>query len=120
MTAEQKEKEIQKNMRVLKISRAEAEQLFEDDYSENVLPEVAEMERKAKNLGRRYEGDTKAKKKSSRERKVDTEKQKILEIIKQPLKIIGKKLTIINETEISFYVGENHYSLKLIKHRNKK
>ena len=44
-----REKQIQKYMEKLQITRAEAEQLFDDDNSNEVLPEVAEMEKKAKN-----------------------------------------------------------------------
>ena len=49
-----KEEEIKRYMEKLEISREEAEQLWEDDHEDTVLPEVAEMEKKAKKL-RRYE-----------------------------------------------------------------
>ena len=45
-----REKQIQKYMEKLQITRAEAEQLFDDDNSNEVLPEVAEMEKKAKKM----------------------------------------------------------------------
>lgn len=121
MTASEKEKEICKNMKILQISREEAEQLFEDDHSDEILPEVAEMEKKAKQLKRHYEtADKKERKASTRERKVDKEKKFLLAEIE---KVIGKIATIQNiktETEISFLYKNSEYSIKLTKHRKKK
>lgn len=48
----------------------------------------------------------------------DAEKVEIIKKIADFLKISTEKCEIINEgQEISFFVGENHYSLKLTKHR---
>ena len=112
-----KEKEIQKYMTALGISREEAEQLWEDDHTDYVSPEMAEMERKAKK-NRRYEKSNTPRKKSTRERKVDTEKAEILDLlikgytIKYPCMVQVK-----NEAEFSFNINENSYTVKLIKHR---
>ena len=46
MTNAEKEKIIVNYMSNLQIDREEAEQLFKDDYSDEVLPEVAEIEKK--------------------------------------------------------------------------
>lgn len=120
MTAQEKENEIQKNMKLLDLTREEAEQLFEDDHSDKVLPEVAEMEKKAKALKRHYETGTKERKKSTRERKIDEDKKIILAEIAEIVAKIGTIQNIKTETEISFLYKDSEYSVKLVKHRKKK
>ena len=123
-----KEKEIIKNMRILKISREEAEQLYIDDHSDNVLPEVAEMEQKAKACGRRYENDINNRKKTERIPILDSEKVEIINLIAKDichLKIgndkIIESIQIINaQREISFNIKDTEYSLTLTKHRKKR
>lgn len=122
-----KEQEIQNYMDKLKISREEAEQLFEDDHSDEVLPEVAEMEKKAKEI-RRYEKADKPKAKSKRVPKIDEEKVRIIELLNYcllnpeqiddelPFKI--EFVSVKNaQKEIIFTVNGCDYSLNLIKHR---
>ena len=117
MTKAQKEKEIEKYMKSLQISREEAEQLFEDDNSDEVLPEVAEMEKKVKSMPRRYEGGEK--KKVVRERKIDIDKKELIELIVQTIQEKVEVKSVKTETEIEFsYKGES-YTLKLTKHRKK-
>lgn len=120
MTAQEKENEIQKHMKILGLTREEAEQLFEDDHSDEVLPEVAEMEKKAKALKRHYETSTKERKKSTRERKIDEDKKIILAEIAEVVAKIGTIQNIKTETEISFLYKDSEYSIKLVKHRKKK
>lgn len=116
----QKEKEILTYMSKLKISREEAEQLWRDDQSDEMLPEVAEMTQKAKEMGRRYEKSDKTRKASSRERKVDEQKKQILETLLPSLVSLGAEITDIQtETQISFSFLGSSYSVKLTKHRNK-
>lgn len=116
-----KEQEIEKNMRLLKISREEAEQLWEDDHSEEVLPEVAEMEKKAKKIKNYVSSTEKHKKKAVKERKVDEEKKRLLTLCRIPIEGAGAiNMTQKNEAELSFEFGENEYTIKLIKHRKPK
>lgn len=112
-----KEQEILKHMELLGISREEAEQLWEDDHSDEVLPEVAEMEKKAQKI-RRYEKSDKPRKPSSRERKVDPNKKHIIDCIRVLLKGLKAEVApLTNETDLHFtYEGES-YSVKLTKHR---
>jgi hypothetical protein len=118
-----KEDEILNNMRLLQISREEAEQLYIDDHSDEVLPEVAEIEKKAKEMGRRYEKSETAKK-TSKEKKLDDEKVTIIADIADALKNninYMQELEIKNpQREITFVINENEYSITLTKHRNKK
>ena len=72
-----KEQEIQKHMQVLGLTREQAEQLWEDDNSDFVSEEMAEMERKAK-ANRRYEQSDKPRAKAKRELKIDEDKVKII------------------------------------------
>lgn len=111
-----KEQEIQNYMTKLEISREEAEELWNDDHSEEVLPEVAEMEKKAKAL-RRYEKSDKERKKSTKERKVDEEKKYLLNLLVNAINKENCIDSVKNEAEFSFKFGENSYTVKLIKHR---
>lgn len=112
-----KEQEIQRNMELLEISREEAEQLWEDDHSDEVLPEVAEMERKAAKI-KNYTQGSKPRKKAEKVRKVDEEKGYILGEVRTLLEGLGvDNIATKTETEISFALNGNAYTLKLTKHR---
>ena len=88
--------------------------------------EMAEMEIKAKKDCKRYESDVTTRKKPQREKKIDTEKVEIINFIASYLKrwkvtVEKGNVTIINpQQEISFILGDNDYSIKLIKHRKGK
>ena len=68
-----KEKQILSYMKSLKISREEAEQLWEDDQADYIGEEGEEMTKKAKEI-KRYEKSNETKERKPKERKVDTEK----------------------------------------------
>ena len=111
-----KEDTIKKYMTSLKIYRAEAEQLFEDDAEDFIGDEGEEMTAKAKKNGV-VEREIK-KKRPPRERKVDTEKGHILNCVKGLIEEIGGTDTSVKtETELSFVYNGNNYTLKLTKHR---
>lgn len=113
-----KEQEITKNMKLFKISRAEAEQLYIDDHSDEILPEVAEMEKKAKKIKNYVSSEKKIRAKTEKIRKVDEEKKRILSDIRVLLEGLGATDTAMkNEAEISFSFNSNSYTVKLIKHR---
>lgn len=114
-----KEQEIQKNMRVLGISREEAEQLWEDDQNDFIGEEGEEMTRKAKEV-KRYEKGDKPKAKAKKERKVDENKKLILDKLHKALETFVKITNVKTETEISFVYNDEEYTLKLTKHRPKK
>lgn len=93
--------------------------------------EMAEMELKAKESGRRYEGDTKKRKPAARTVKIDSEKVDIIESVAHQLSrfvksdtediVSAENIKIVNQQrEITFTVGENEYSLTLTKHRKKR
>ena len=114
-----KEQEIQKHMKVLGISREEAEQLWEDDQNDFIGEEGEEMTRKAKEI-KRYEKGDKPKAKAKKERKVDENKKLILDKLHKTLETFVKITNVKTETEISFMYNDEEYTLKLTKHRPKK
>jgi hypothetical protein len=109
-----KEKLIQDIMKDLDCSREDAE-------------EVAEMEIKAKGI-KRYEKAEEQKPRKPRERKIDQEKERLIELFNYclmypdsiddelPFKIENVYVKN-NQKEILFNVGQNEYSLILTKHR---
>ena len=111
-----REKQIQKYMEKLQITRAEAEQLFDDDNSNEVLPEVAEMEKKAKNV-KNYVVTEKSKKSKTRERKVDERKKFFTDIMVESLIKTGADIKIKSENEFYITDGEDFYTVKIIKKR---
>lgn len=119
MTNSEKEKTILDYMKKLDISREEAEQLFEDDENDFIGEEGEQMTEQAKKVGRHYEQKGE-RKKSTRERKVDADKQIIMQNIENSLLEIVQNLQIKTENECLFSYNGCEYSLKIIKHRPKK
>jgi hypothetical protein len=115
--------EIQNNMRLLDISKEEAIQMWleDNDYLENEI--VVELTKKAK-ANKAVDHGAKADKERKpvkRERKPDTEKENLIEILANCLKNAGYDAEITNKSKIiEFKVGENHYKLDLIRQRTPK
>ena len=92
------------------------------DCSREDAEEVAEMEIKAKGI-KRYEKAEETKPRKKREPKIDTEKVAIIELLfdlcKNSIYLLPiEEMTIKNpQKEITFKIGQNEYSLTLIKHR---
>ena len=82
--------------------------------------EMAEMEIKANGI-KRYEKSDKPRKKTTKERKVDETKKKILLGCKCFIEGLGGVVVSIKtETEVKFTFKGEEYTLKLTKHRPKK
>lgn len=116
MTAQEKEKAIAEYMQKLDLNRQEAEQLWEDDNSDEMLPEVAEMTEKAKQCKMYVRGDKK-RKTAKKERKIDNTKKYLLELFQSALPANAENVNIKNEVELNFYFEGESYAVKLIKHR---
>ena len=114
-----KEEQIQNYISKLKISREEAEQLWEDDQEDYIGEDGEEMTRKAKEI-KRYEKADKPKAKVKKERKIDENKKLILDKMHKALETFVKITNVKTETEISFVYNDEEYTLKLTKHRPKK
>lgn len=112
--------EIKKSMSLLKLSKEEAIEMWLDDNDYTVNETVEELTAKAKKEIKRYEQADKPKKKVTRERKVDTEKAYLLQILIDAIKNEDCIESVKNEAEFSFTHGENAYTVKLVKHRSKK
>ena len=78
---------------------------------------MADMEIKAKGISH-YEKSDKPRKPTTRERKVDEVKQRILRGCRAYVEGIGATVTAEKtETEVTFTYGDEVFTLKLIKHR---
>lgn len=109
--------EIANNMKLLDISKEEAIKmwLFDNDYEDN--EEADEMTVKAKAV-KRYEKADAPRKKVVKERKVDEEKKRLLDLCRIPIEGAGGIVTNVkNEAEFSFTFDNNCYTVKLVKHR---
>ena len=125
-----KEKEIQKYMEKLGISREEAEQLWKDDHEDYESPEMAEMEKKAKQLKRYTKGET-PKKRTPKKKEEDPIKREIIstvannlsrcvfDTLKDPECFNEPHLIHVRNPEryIDFKIGEDSYTITLTKHR---
>lgn len=113
-----KDTEIRALMHTLKISKEEAEELYDFDHNK-INNDIADnLDKKAKANIRPYEQSKPTKTVTTRERKVNEEKKFILENVKSVLERI--ECTDINtktETEIKFIFNENKYTIKLTKHK---
>ena len=113
-----KEQQIENYMKSLQISRAEAEQLYEDDKADFIGEEGEEMTKKAKEV-RRYEKADKPKEKKKREVKLDEDKVKIISFLERVM-VDSDALEVFvknPQKEITFLYNGCEYSLNLIKHR---
>ncbi len=111
--------EIDKNSRLLGITREEAIQMYLEDegYLENEY--VEELTKKAKEAKISHEAKSeKPRKQTPRERKPDEEKENLIQILAKALENGGISAQITNKSKIiEFNVGENHYKLDLIRNR---
>ena len=112
-----KELQIKNYMEKLGLSYEEAEQLWEDDQEDFIGEEGEQMTAKAKELKRYEKGDVSKRKKSTRERKVDSVKKHLLELAESGLDGFVENVEYQNEVSISFDYDGEHYSLKLTRHR---
>ena len=109
--------EIEKSMKVLGISKEEAIDLWlcDNDYEEDEEAEALTVKAKAV---KRYEKADKPRKATTKERKVDEEKKRLLNFCRIPIEGAGGIVTNVkNEAEFSFTFGDNCYTVKLVKHR---
>ena len=114
--------EIDKNSRLLGITREEAIQMYLEDegYVENEQTAyVEELTKKAKEAKISHDAKSeKPRKQVKRERKPDEEKENLIEILANALVAEGFEAKVTNKSKIiEFNVGDNHYKLDLNKQR---
>ena len=113
------EKEIQKMMKNLSLTREEAIQLLKDDEDDVSVELTAEQKKVVKKMtqGDRKKETTPRK----RERKVDETKKRLLDSLRVLVEGLGgQTLSLKSETELEFWFEGASYNLKLVKHREKK
>lgn len=122
------EKWIEKQMKLLDLTREEAIQLWNDDHDIDqgkpkdfdLTKEQEKESKKARSVGKRkanysLEGQKK------RERKPNEEKRDIIKTFFETAQDFYDNVSIESvEKQIDFYIGENHYSLALTCHRKPK
>jgi len=116
------EEKILKAMKSLDLTREEAiEMLMEDEAVDKMsMKEVTNdlTDEQKKVIKDSTKTTSKKRGKVKRERKVDTEKKMLLEILADALlDEIGVKAEMENEVALHFTYNESAYDLKLIKHR---
>ena len=115
-----KEEQIKQYMNKLDISREDAEQLWQDDQDDRIGEEGERMSQTAKAI-KRYEQTNKPRKPVVREKKVDEQKVSIISALNST---IVRQFAATTETDtqnqVSFEIEGVSYTIKLIKHRNKK
>ena len=111
------DKDLKNLMDSLDLTKEEAIETWLDDNDYTTNAEAEEMSKKAKAI-RRYEKSDTARKKTTKERKVDEEKALFLNKVKELIEGMGANVTTVkNEAEISFLFNGKDYTFKLIKHR---
>lgn len=116
--------ELEKNVRLLNITKDEAIKLWleDNDYCENEEVEILTQkakENKAVQHGAVNTNKTRAV--TKRERKPDLEKEEIIHKLAEFLQTTAESVEITNKSKlIEFNIGENHYKLDLIKQRSPK
>ena len=105
--------------KTLHLSKEEAIQLWLEDegYLENEVVEELTAKAKANKINKGAKSD-KPRKKSTKERKPDEEKEKIIQIVAKALENAGISAEIVNKSKLlTFSIGENRYKLDLIRQR---
>lgn len=116
---------IKKYMEKYECSREEAIEIIKDDEETDSMSvgqinaELTPEQREAvKDTTRTSSGKSKN---TTKERKADEEKRMIINSLLEAVKQIDSNAEATKiEKEINFTIGENHYSVSLIKHRPKK
>lgn len=96
--------------------KAECWVIDHDGYLPDENPE--EIKKLIKSVNKGAKSDKPKTERKPREK--DKEKLEIIEKLAEFAQNLGENVKIVNEVkEISFTIGENNYSISLIKHRNK-
>lgn len=118
--------EIEKSMKVLKISKEDAIEMWLDDegYTENEEQEMLTQKAKDNKIMATIhsaKSEKTEKKTVKRERKEDPEKEMIIQKIAEILPEFAENVTITNVGKlISFKIGENDYEIDLKRKRKPK
>ena len=117
--------EIERSMKVLKLTKEEAIEMWLDDegYTEDAEQVALTQKAKENRITATIHSakEEKEKKAVKRERKEDPEKEMIIQKIAEILPEFAENVTITNaERQIIFKIGDNDYELTLIQKRKPK
>jgi hypothetical protein len=113
---------IDKTVETLEISINEAVEMWLCDNDIETNPEVDEMTKRAKTINR-YTRSAAENKKTTRERKKDALKQKIIQAVIGGLEQLSEieDLTLRNDEKyVDLTINGEEYTINLVKHRKKK
>lgn len=100
-------------LEIMKEAEADGEPVTREEAEE-----MAEIELRANKDCKHYAQSKKPRKKAEKVRKVDEEKGRLLADVKVLLEGLGADIIATKtETEVEFMFNENHYTIKLTKHR---
>lgn len=121
LTKEQYENEIKRQMKILRCSYEEAKSAVDwdlaiDSGDKELGAFTKEQKALIRNLTKADRSPNANKQPVKRERKIDTEKKMLIEKLSETLSEF-EEVTVKNEAEINFKIGENSYTVKLTKHR---
>lgn len=94
------------------------EEMGKIETPKEIVENAKDMEKKANGGKRRYEKSDKPRKATSKERKVDETKGKLLMEVKAVIEKLGAvNISVKTETELHFTYDGAEYTFKLTKHR---
>lgn len=118
-----KEQAVANYMKNLKISKEEAEQLYEDDLADYIGEEGEEMTQKAKEIRRYEQKAEKSDNKPAKKRTVKTSDEKValFAVITESLATNGTQFEILKENKlIQVVIGDKIFKIDLIEQRKGK
>lgn len=113
------EKQIEKMMKSLDISREEAIEIIRDDEAIDKGEKLFELSAEQKKAVKKATGTgTKKRTEVKRERKVDETKKELINAVRVLIEGLGGNTEpLANETDLHFTFKGDSYSVKLTKHR---
>jgi hypothetical protein len=118
------DKEIEKNMELLEISKEEAVEMWLCDHDFEDNEELEELDEKASKIKIKHEAGTKERKKSDKPRTVKTsdEKKELFSTILTNLQeVFGENAQVLKENKlISLKIGEKTFKIDIIEQRQPK
>lgn len=118
------DKEIEKNMKLLEISKEEAIEMWLCDHDFEDNEELEELNEKASKVKIKHEAGTKERKKSDKPRTVkvsDAKKELFSTVLTNLQEVFGENAQVLKENKlISLKIGEKTFKIDIIEQRQPK
>lgn len=118
------DKEIEKNMKLLEISKEEAIEMWLCDHDFEDNEELEELDEKASKVKIKHEAGTKERKKSDKPRTVkvsDAKKELFSTVLTNLQEVFGENAQVLKENKlISLKIGEKTFKIDIIEQRQPK